>query len=274
MPKKIEKYVPQTVTPRSSLKLAALVREGGYTPTQVVQMVRECNAESSSTYYSRTVRMWDAGEVNASNFHLVYNESYINNIYSYISYKTAGFKEINDKFLAEFDSREDLQEIYALAVKGRYHLRLLNLSYVETNPAGGPPSPYTTRPESFIMYNDIVSWSNEARQKIELSRETPYMEGDLVVLRQTSVGNGDYDPMFIPYWQRTEKGETPDKTVPRLGTVISVTENVNGWRATRGSKIIKVMWVGIGEGKIQDVPEKHIKFHERPTFKNGMKVRK
>lgn len=266
MAKKTEKYVPQTQFPKTSMTFGKILRAANTTPKQYIEYLRETHKTGTYAYWSGMVRKWDFGEADDTNFFTFYDERTLNRVAQYVFHVTPHFTEINDKFLAEFDSREDLQEIYRQAAKARSYLVTHNSECVNQ------PHHYFDRPQSYNMWEQAIQYDTDSRKKIELARETPYQEGDLVLLRTPSIGDCDYDPMYISPWRRDE-GETPDKTVPRIGTVLSVTEKVTGWRATRGSKTIKVVWMGVGDGKIYEIPEKHLKFHERPTYKNGMKVR-
>jgi hypothetical protein len=93
---------------------------------------------------------------------------------------------------------------------------------------------------------------SEARKEIELRRRQPYMEGDVVLLRKPFHGHWDHDP------HRTKPvGEA------RYGSVMSVDlEEIDGWRGTKGSRLINVVWFG-KDGGISKVPEKIIKLESR-----------
>lgn len=94
--------------------------------------------------------------------------------------------------------------------------------------------------------------TSEGRKELELRRRQPYMEGDVVVLRIPYHGHWDYDP------HRTKpRGEA------RYGSVMSVdTDEVQNWRAGKGSRLINVVWFG-KEGAVEKVPEKIIKLESR-----------
>ena len=122
------------------------------------------------------------------------------------------------------------------------------------------------------MFNEVYE-STEARKMRELARETPYLEGDLVLLRTPYVGHRDHDPYYInPASKAAQEGQTtPDKSQPRLATVIAVTDELGSWRHCKGSKVLKVVW--IGQEDIVNVQERYVKWHMRPTLKNGLKKR-
>jgi len=265
--KKVIKYVPGTAIPGRS---QAYKHMAHYKPSEIIALIKERHTVSKTTYYSSYVAKFESGLLDDSNFLTVVHKRYYRDMCEYAFPMSEEFKKINDHFMAEFDSREDLQEIYRDAMESTYHCYKMHDGFTTLEST----DPLRQRPETYVMFRDAVSRCEEARKKIELARPTPYMEGDLVVLRDTSVDNADYDPLYISRYNSYQTNQTtPDKTVKRIGTVISVTEKISNWRASKGSKTIKVMWVGIKDGQIFDVPEKHIKFMERPTYANGMKTR-
>lgn len=177
---------------------------------------------------------------------------------------------VNAAFLAEYDSRPDLQELYQKFSTSNYWLHNLYGATLKNDDviANG----WDKRPESYRMFMDVYE-NHSARELREKARETPYLEGDLVMLREPFVGKRQADPLWInPYSQAAYAGaSTPDKSVPRIATVIGVTDEVNGWRAGKGSKILKVIWMGSED--VVNVEERFVKWHCRPTYKNGLKSR-
>lgn len=265
--KKVIKYVPGTPIPGRTQAYKLMAH---YKPSGIIALIKERHTLSKTTYYSSYVQKFENGVYDDNNFLTVVHKRYYRDMCDYAFPMSEKFKKINDQFMAEFDSREDLQEIYVSAMESNYHCYKVFEGFTTLEAT----DPLRQRPETYMMFRDAVSRSEETRKKIELARPTPYMEGDLVVLRDTSVDNADYDPLWVSRYNSYQTNQTtPDKSVKRIGTVISVTEKISNWRASKGSKTIKVMWVGIKDGEIFDVPEKHIKFMERPTFKNGMKTR-
>lgn len=267
---KVNKYVPQTKYPKSSVGAANIFDKAGYKLQDLFRFLAEKNAKSKHSYFTDLLRHWQMGNFNEQNFEERYSQAYRNRIKGYVFSETKEFKDINDNFLKEFDNRSDLLEIYEKALEGRRYVYDIYNGYT---PYDHPEYPkYEKRPESYEMFESAITRSDTARQMIELARETPYAEGDLVMLRDTAVDT-QHDPMFVPRWKRVELGDTPDKSVPRIGTVISVTEKLSGYYARKGDKVIKVVWMGVGDGKVVEVSEKHIKWHMRPTYANGMKTR-
>jgi len=177
------------------------------------------------------------------------------------------FHTVNDAFLAEYDSREDLQELYKTCNKDRYWM---NGRYGSIRRDDPKYRDCLDRPDSYLMFNSVYE-DSAAKKMREVARETPYLEGDLVLLRKPYIGHRDIDPYWVnPYLGTGEV--TPDKDTPRIATVIGVTDEVTkSWRVSKGSKIIKVVW--IGKEDIQNVEERYIKWHMRPTYKNGLKTR-
>ena len=183
------------------------------------------------------------------------------------------FKEVNDAFLAEYDSRADLQELYKTFLtkchwmydaaghcwsRSSYHGDEAGVKFFEE---------YSQRPKDYRCYSSVTeTW--EAKSYVETKRETPFQPGDLVRLRDPYVNHCDHDPLFVSRYVTMRSGETtPDRSTVRIGTVMKVTNDVP-WRASRGSKQIEVLWFGKEESTL--VPEKILKWEERPTKKNGL----
>lgn len=266
MPKKVAKYVPATKYPRSSIGCRNIIRKAGYTPGQIIEFLRAENNLRTYKTFNRFVNSWDVGTLNEAGFANMH-PSTLNRLCEHVFPQTKEFAEINEAFLSEFDKREDLQTIYRDSWSGRFHVYDLHGTFLNV----ADDSPIRMRPDNYMQFDAVVYGNGDSRQKIELSRVTPYCEGDLVKLRSTSVGNIDYDPLYTAYFRDNEYGGkgTPDASIERIGTVISVTEKMGNWRCSRGSKIIKVMWMP--SGKMIDTEERHLKWHERPTKKNGMR---
>jgi len=187
------------------------------------------------------------------------------------------FDQMNDAFLAEYDSRADLQEVYQAHYKELYCYRdrwskdVYNQGMYSYHTP--PPGMETfiednkLRPSHFGLFLSVCDTHN-ARGFIEKNRPTPYEPGDLVKLRKPFIGHCDHDPYWISRYQMARDGSTmPDNTVDRIGTVMKVTDITN-WRGSKGSKIIEVLWAGKEDAT--SVPEKVLKWEERPTKKNGM----
>lgn len=276
--KKIQKYVPQTKYPRHRGEYNYLMKVGA-TPADVIGWLKERHAhvrqkEGPEAYlqYGPYVVRWDNGELNNENFTAHVADWRYKRMCEYVFRFTPHFRELNERFLAEYDSREDLQEIYKTCAGGdhRWTYTLDEQCITLSQPEG---LPYRQRPESYRMFDHIIDYGG--RSMIETARETPYVEGDLVLLRDTAVDT-DADPLRVARWsqQHRQGMTTPDKSVKRIGTVMSVTGNLSqSWRPVKGSKVLKIMWMGIEDAKIVDVEERWVKWYERPTYKNGLKTR-
>lgn len=191
-------------------------------------------------------------------------------IYKGLWGSTEQFKVLNAQFLQEYATRADLQEVYGEAFTSSWYY--YDLSGKAYNRDEAVAKGWDKSPESYIMYHTVISHSTSARQKIELNRPTSFQAGDMVLLRPSSIGR-DVDPYRVSYYSQAyrEGKRTPDESVQRIGTIISVTDTVGDWRGSRGSKLLKIFWVG-AENHV-NVEEKHLKWYMRPTFKNGLKVR-
>ncbi len=187
---------------------------------------------------------------------------------------TPEFAELDSTFMEEYNSREDLQEIYKTATVGRYYIYD---KFGAAHQKGSGTNSFEERPETFLMFADHIYNSIDAKTKIEESRDTPYEEGDLLLLRKPLIDRKYIDPLWVnPYSPEYRNGaRTPDSSVPRIATLVNVTETVNDWRGAKGSRLLQVIWMGAPEyeGRIVKVEERYLKWHERPTLKNGLKKR-
>lgn len=190
--------------------------------------------------------------------------------------------ELNRMFFEEYNSREDLQNLYRDHYGKMYQIRdefgntwvtqekyaydrseearEKRLAYIEAN---------RHAPSCFEVYLWVAT-STPARRFIENNRVTPYEIGDLVRLRDPYVGHYDYDPMYVSRYEQMHEGKTlPPVEVPRIGIVFNIDKDGN-YRGTRGSKMIEVQWNG--KESTTHIAENKLKWLERPTKKNGMKT--
>lgn len=189
------------------------------------------------------------------------------------------YENMNRAFLAEYDSREDLQEIYKKFFGDMYcvddqwgNRHWINANHYNIDAEAGAQrqdfiKANSDRPTSYLMYVQVVE-TNAAKRFIEENRETPYEVGDLVKLRDPFVGHCDWDPQWVSAYEAHRTGVgTPDKSTPRIGTVFSISNVVN-WHGTKGSKQIEIQWFG-KDGTVR-IPENKLKWECRPTKKNGL----
>lgn len=202
----------------------------------------------------------------------------VRNMLNHIFTLTSEFQAIHDQFMAEYDSREDLQEVYrthqpeVYYLYDRYGNSINNYGespYYKDDPDMTTGKVWAERPESFRMFHGVVN-SRQVKTFIEERRETPYQPGDLVRLRDPYVGHPDHDPMWANRYSiaRGEAEPIPDKTTLRLGTVMKVTNQLATWRGTKGCKYIEVLWLGKEDTVL--VEENKLRWEQRPTKANGL----
>lgn len=269
--KKVQRYEVTTKLPADGN--AYRLMEKKYNSLQeLLSMEQKTRVECDETWdrFAAIRRSLIAGDITDSDWKSKVGEWYVRSLYNCAFPSSPEFEEINNAFMAEYDSREDLQEHYKKHYSQRYWVHNRYGKQLRRDDAGNEK--YAERPDSFRMFNDVYD-TTDARKERELARETPYLEGDLVMLRTPYVGHRDHDPYWVnPYSQAANNGQaTPPRDQPRIGTVIAVTEELDNWRATKGSKILKVIWMG--QEDIVNVQEKYVKWHMRPTYKNGLKAR-
>lgn len=274
--KKIVKYVPQTELPKRNGEYRLLERDG-MTPTLLMGFLKENaaqyrkdNPDTHYIPYSSHIERWDSGELNDNNFISIVGEWRYKRMCNIIFRLTPTFKRINEAFMEEYNRREDLQELYRETVKNNNWMYDQHENCVQTDAS----HPFKTTPETFAMFQWVAS-QHTARSMVETAREVPFQEGDLVALRKPAV-DSDADPYRVTRWSTAahEGKTTPGPDVPRIGTVIAITDQLSqSWRPVKGSKVLKILWMGTDSSNITDVEMRWVKWLERPTLKNGLKVR-
>ena len=290
--KKVQKYVPLTKYPRDSMESYHYLLQSKYTYEELLSIVdtREggswggrwdtVDQKSEYTLYKNGAEYFtdkiDSQKTDVGNWQQIDMKKnyYFRNLIIWIWPMTAEFRELNGKFLAEYDSRPDMQEFYTSIAESAGYYQDVTENYSNWNrddvvkiDAGG----FRNRPASYAMYSYFLE-SASGRKMVELARETPYEEGDLVVLRLPFVGHPDWDPEWVSHYKQYHEGKVqPGREVARMGMLMEVTEKVNAYRAAKGSKLMKILWFGKEDAVY--IPENKIKFHERPTLKNGLKKR-
>jgi hypothetical protein len=270
---KVQKYVPQTKLPKNKFFYKLLDKAPAYDDFWHVYDLFTQGTDKDHyfhTYYEPYVKAFKDGSMDVANWRTTMGDWRHHHILNSIFPKTPEFKTINDAFMTEYDSRDDLQEIYKQSYGEVWAVYDMADKRIEKHAATALG--YDRRPESFLMWNHVVGRSWNSIKQIELARETPYQEGDLVLLRKPYV-NTKADPLYVERWSNDYRDgkRTPDDSILRIGTIIGITDRVANRTHGRGSKVIQLQW--IGQEDVTDVAEKYIKWHERPTYKNGMKTR-
>jgi hypothetical protein len=270
--KKVQRYVENTEIPKNRLEYKVLEKSGNYNDFwKVIEIYKNHSANDYyRDYYTPYENGFKDGSMKAEDWKQHMGEWRYKMLLNTIYPHTPEAEAISNALLAEYDSRPDLQEIYQESFPD--HWAVYDKTGKRFEKDAAIARGYDKRPDGAAMFRAVVRNSNAASKKIELARETPYQEGDLVLLRKPFVGMR-VDPLYVnPYSAEYREGaRTPDESVPRIATVYGVTERTMNYYATKGSKIIQIQWMG--KEDMIDIEEKYIKWHERPTYKNGMKVR-
>jgi hypothetical protein len=182
------------------------------------------------------------------------SESQINYLARLVYPESDLYIQYEKDFVAWYDSRTDIQEIYKYGITHGYqYIRLPNNTWTHRG-ADSWDASWDERPRDSEMFWRVMNDWNVKKFK-EIKRESAFEEGDLIVLRTPHVANWRYDPYY-------DGSHTPDKLVERIGTVMQMTDDVHRRsRAGKGSRLVNVLWVGATE--IKGVPERIIKLHER-----------
>ncbi len=294
--KKVEKYVPQTAYPQDASDAWKLLIKSNKTFDELLALTSQLAPRSwggwvddgngdhkwventcAADFYRHRIIVED--KIDAENWQRTnwkdrlasyWMKRLLNTVWPY----TEDFKQLNSMFLAEYDSRPDMQEFYTtLAGKSTYFQDMTNTysSYRGEDDEKINNGGFRKRPVDYVMYHSFLD-SISGRRMVELARETPYEEGDLVVLRLPFVGHPDWDPEWVSRYVQAKEGKVmPGREVARMGMLMGLTEQIGNRRASKGSKLMKVLWFGKEEPVM--IPENKIKFHERPTYANGLKKR-
>ena len=276
--KKIQQYVLNIKLPASGRETALIENKPDYQDFfhcySLYKTVKEQHSNNyRGDYFSGWNEKFTTGECDPSNWKELCGKYTVRNLHNNIFPVTPEFSELNKQFFDEYDSRADLQELYKEVSNEGYYFYDRFGNYFTKDSEDGKK--FIERPDNFMMYRDVIKGSATAGKKMELARETPYQEGDLVLLRDPFIGDRRRDPLYSNEWDDVtgQRIPTPGPEVQRIGTVIAVTDRVDRYRTTKGSKIIQLIWNCKAEPTLSNVEEKYIKWHMRPTYKNGLKVR-
>jgi hypothetical protein len=162
------------------------------------------------------------------------------------------WEAFNTKFFEWYDSRPDMQEMYAACSKKNwwFYDRQGNHHNVDQAAEKG----WLTRPENFHMFERVAN-GHEGSKYRELKRDVVYDVGDQVMLRRPFVGSYTYDPCY---------GKGLSYVEARVGMVVEHKDAISRRsRGGKGSRMINVLWITTGE-QVQ-VPERVIKkYREKP----------
>lgn len=166
------------------------------------------------------------------------------------------YKDYEKDFFDWYDSREDIQEVYKFGVNENHiYVRHPNNGSWLYRGGEGWDVAWESRPPNAEMFWRVTNNWNVRKFKA-VNAESPYEEGDLVVLRSPFIGHHLYDPLY------TGRSSTVGKEEQRIGTIMQMTKEVHrNSRAGNGSRLVNVLWVGKTE--IIGVPERTIKLYER-----------
>lgn len=295
--KKIVKFVPNTKLPcdDKAMRRAMWEARNTYTLNDLVEMTCQFydntdakthywgNEGTPREYFKKRLEQYDLTE---DNWHTAYTtgtsygaKSTLNTMLGRAYRMSKLFDETNNAFMEEYRNRDDLQTIYKKFYNDHHWLHdrwgvskgyLSNYTPMNEREAIIKwRAQYEEVPETFLMFQEVCD-GTEAARFMEINRDTPFEAGDLVRLRDPFVYHSEFDPLYASSYEvyNNMKPPTPDRETVRLATVMKVTSDTRRYYASKGSKLIEVMWFG-QEGTVH-VPEKVLKWMERPTKKNGM----
>lgn len=175
-------------------------------------------------------------------------DSQRNTLLSLIAGISPQSNELDTKFFAWYDSREDIKEMYKAVASKTWYMYDRNGQYMNGHRA--KDNGYYDRPEGWRMFS-LMLHQRPIREWIELHRPLVYDIGDMVVLRDKFVGMWRKDPCYSKV----------DNTLTRIGTVVEFKDSVHHRsRAGKGSRLVNVLWVNTGETVA--VAENTIKRHK------------
>ncbi len=158
------------------------------------------------------------------------------------------WEAFNTKFFEWYDSRPDMQEMYRACSQNQWWF--YDRSGQHHNREQAEAFGWLDRPLHWKMFARTAMGHEGSRYR-ELKRDVVYDIGDMVMLRQPFKGSYRHDPTY---------GRGIDMSVDRIGMVVEHKEAISSKsRGGKGSRLINVLWMNIGEQKA--VPERIIKKH-------------
>ena len=156
------------------------------------------------------------------------------------------WEAFNTKFFEWYDSRPDMQEMYAACSQHNWWFYDRNGTHFSRDQA--EEKGWLARPDNYHMF-ERIAFGHEGSKYRELKRDVVYDVGDQVVLRTPFKNSYRYDPCY---------GEALPMDTERIGLVVEHKENINRRsRGGKGSRMINVLWFSIG--RQIEVPERVIK---------------
>ena len=156
------------------------------------------------------------------------------------------WEAFNTKFFEWYDSRPDMQEMYAACSQHNWWFYDRNGTHFSRDQA--EEKGWLARPDNYHMF-ERIAFGHEGSKYRELKRDVVYDVGDQVMLRRPFVGSYNYDPCYgkgLPYEE------------DRVGMVVEHKDAISRKsRGGKGSRMINVLWITTGEQKA--VPERIIK---------------
>ena len=154
--------------------------------------------------------------------------------------------DVNQRFFQWYDSRPDMQHMYTTCAKagwwfydrdGQHH------SQEEAKLRG-----WVDRPDHWRMFERVANGFEASRFR-ELNRDVVFDIGDQVVIRSAFKNAYRYDPTY---------GRGIPMEEERIGMVVEHKDEISRRsRGGKGSRMINVLWINIGEQKA--VPERILK---------------
>jgi hypothetical protein len=163
------------------------------------------------------------------------------------AYFVPHYEEYTKKFFDWYDSRPDMQDMYASCTTNSWWFYDIHGNHKSKEEAAALG--WDKRPNTVEAFERVANgW--EGSKYRELKRDIVFDVGDQVVLRKPFVGTYRYDPIYY--------SQEADKTADRIGMVVQHKEEISRRsRGGKGSRMINVLWLNTGETKT--IPERCIK---------------
>jgi hypothetical protein len=176
-----------------------------------------------------------------------YTGSQISSARYRFSRNTPEYADFDKKFFDWYDSRPDIQEVYAESAASMWWFYDDEGGHVARDDA--ETRGWTKRPSGWRMFENCMG-SREGRKVLELKREIKFDVGDMVQLRTPFENGWKYDPIY--------HGSKEERASPRIGTILSHKNDIDyRSRGGKGSRLLNVLWLSSGRNVM--VPERILK---------------